>query len=174
MLFDFNAFIEELRENPDKKVIVEKYEKVFGTISGEIEDQEWYKEYVSKFETIEYAVPAELKNDFNWGLLLQICASSFSSAFVLTMENDQLELSIIVKSSDQTVKKSISELWSFQILRLYEIYLEEQMNLHALKYDDEKETKSVDNERNRKLNGWNKIVATLKSEMEIDDLLGDL
>jgi hypothetical protein len=27
MLFDFQAFIEELREKPEKKQIVEKYEK---------------------------------------------------------------------------------------------------------------------------------------------------
>jgi hypothetical protein len=29
MLFDFQAFIEELREKPEKKQIVEKYEKLF-------------------------------------------------------------------------------------------------------------------------------------------------
>jgi hypothetical protein len=29
MLFDFPAFIEELREKEDKKEIVEKYEKLF-------------------------------------------------------------------------------------------------------------------------------------------------
>jgi len=28
MLFDFQAFIEELKENPEKKQIVEKYEKL--------------------------------------------------------------------------------------------------------------------------------------------------
>jgi hypothetical protein len=27
MLFDFNAFIGELRENPEKKEIIEKYEQ---------------------------------------------------------------------------------------------------------------------------------------------------
>jgi hypothetical protein len=29
MLFDFASFIQELRENPEKKEIVEKYEKNF-------------------------------------------------------------------------------------------------------------------------------------------------
>jgi hypothetical protein len=29
MLFDFPAFVEELREKEDKKEIVEKYEKLF-------------------------------------------------------------------------------------------------------------------------------------------------
>jgi len=32
MLFDFQAFIEELREKPEKKQIVEKYESLFGPI----------------------------------------------------------------------------------------------------------------------------------------------
>jgi len=32
MLFDFNTFVQELRENPEKKEIVSKYEKVFGEI----------------------------------------------------------------------------------------------------------------------------------------------
>ena len=32
MLFDFLAFIEELREKEDKKQIVEKYEALFGEI----------------------------------------------------------------------------------------------------------------------------------------------
>jgi hypothetical protein len=29
MLFDFQAFVEELREKAEKKQIVEKYEKIF-------------------------------------------------------------------------------------------------------------------------------------------------
>jgi hypothetical protein len=32
MLFDFQAFVSELREKEDKKQIVEKYEKLFGEI----------------------------------------------------------------------------------------------------------------------------------------------
>jgi hypothetical protein len=32
MLFNFQAFIDEMREKPDKKEIVEKYEKLYGPI----------------------------------------------------------------------------------------------------------------------------------------------
>jgi hypothetical protein len=32
MLFDFQAFVAELREKEDKKQIIEKYEKLFGEI----------------------------------------------------------------------------------------------------------------------------------------------
>jgi hypothetical protein len=32
MLFDLQKFIQELRENEEKKEMLEKYEKLFGTI----------------------------------------------------------------------------------------------------------------------------------------------
>jgi len=32
MLFNFQTFVAELRENAEKKEVVEKYEKFFGTI----------------------------------------------------------------------------------------------------------------------------------------------
>lgn len=81
MLFDFQAFIEELREKPEKKQIVEKYEKLFGPIQGEIKDQIRYKEYLSKFLPMEYKAPEELKNDFDWDLLQQLVVGSFSSDY---------------------------------------------------------------------------------------------
>jgi len=33
MLFNFQAFVDELREKEDKKEVVEKYEKFFGPIT---------------------------------------------------------------------------------------------------------------------------------------------
>ncbi|MEI7557402.1 MAG: hypothetical protein WCJ45_00680 [bacterium] len=74
MLFDFQAFIEELREKTEKKQIVEKYETLFGTIQGDIKDQIRYKEYLIKFEALPYETPEELKNDFDWDLLEQLVA----------------------------------------------------------------------------------------------------
>jgi len=79
MLFNFQTFIAELRENAEKKEVVEKYEKFFGTIEGELVDQAWYREYTAQFSTTAYAVPDELKQDFDWDLLMQLIAASFSS-----------------------------------------------------------------------------------------------
>jgi len=42
------------------------------------------------------------------------------------------DLTISVKNGDQIVVKKVIELRSFQIMRLYEIYIEEQMNLQVL------------------------------------------
>lgn len=165
MLFDFQAFVEELREKPDKKQIVEKYESLFGPIKGGIMDQQWYTEYLTKFDPIPYAVPEELKNDFDRDLLQQLVIGSFSSDYELKKEKkEEKELYIAVKSGDQSVVKTVSELRSFQILRLYEIYIEEQMNLHALKAEDEKEGTAIDQEREMRIKRRKAVLETADRE----------
>lgn len=109
MLFDFQAFIEELREKPEKKQIVEKYEQLVGQIKWDIKDQEWYTEYLVKFTPVSYKVPEELKDDFDWDLLQQLVLGSFSSDYELKKEKDQeeKELYIAVRSGDQSVAKNV-------------------------------------------------------------------
>ena len=187
MLFDFQAFIEELREKAEKKQIVEKYESLFGPIQGDIKDQIWYTEYLTKFEPLPYNVPEELQNDFNRDLLEQLVLGSFSSDYELKKEEGkkEKELYIAVKSGDQSVVKTVSELRSFQILRLYEIYIEEQMNLHALKAEDENEKNAIDAEREMRIKRWSAVLATIDREQlsqkakaeqssKLDDLMGKL
>ena len=81
--------------------------------------------------------------------------------------------------------KTVSELRSFQILRLYEIYIEEQMNLHALKAEDENEKNTIDQEREMRLKRWEAVRQTIdrdelsqKAKQEqsgkMEDLLGKL
>ncbi|MCX6822534.1 MAG: hypothetical protein NTX91_00865 [candidate division SR1 bacterium] len=183
MLFDFQAFIEELREKAEKKQIVEKYETLFGPITGDTKDQIWYTEYLSKFEPMPYAVPEELKNDFDRGLLQQLVTGSFSSDYELKKEESKKdkELYIAVKSGEQSVVKTVSELRSFQILRLYEIYIEEQMNLHSLKAEDENEKNAIEQEREMRIKRWNAVLSTAdreelagKAKEEQESKLGDL
>ena len=184
MLFDFTAFIQELREKPDKKQIVEKYEKLFGPVTGEIKEQRRYTEYVSTFNVLPSAVPEELKKDFDWDLLQQLVVASFSSDYELKKnkpEDELRDLYIAVKSGDQSVVKTVSELRSFQVLRLYEIYIEEQMNLHALKNEDEKEKDAIDQERIMRQKKRKAIHDTMdmeelgqKAKEEQENKLGDL
>lgn len=183
MLFDFQWYIAELREKQDKKQIIEKYEKAFWPVTGNIRDQIRHKEYVINFRSLWLAVPEELKEDFDRDVLVQLIASSFSSECVIEKDKEKqtLELIISVKSWDQTVVKKLSELRSFQVLRLYEIYIEEQMNLQVLIQEDEKEKAAIIAQRQARIQkrklmieNLNKEELVQKAEEEKKDKLEDL
>ena len=174
MLFDFPAFINELREKEDKKEIVEKYEKYFGKIQWDIKDQIWYTDYLSKFPTQAYLTPEDLDDDFDWDILQKLVIGSFSSDYELKQDDKDgwWELYIAVKSGDQSIVKTVSELWSFQILRLYEIYIEEQMNLQILmneeSEDGESEKEALITEREVRLKKWNAVIDTMNRSQEAE------
>ena len=172
MLFDFPAFIDELREKEDKKEIVEKYEKLFWTIQWDIKDQIWYKDYLSKFPVQSYLTPEDLDDDFDWDILEKLVVWSFSSDYELKQDDKGggWELYIAVKSWDQSIVKTVSELWSFQILRLYEIYIEEQMNLQILmnENDEEWEKEALISEREVRLKKWNAVIDTMNRWKEAE------
>lgn len=174
MLFDFPAFIEELREKEDKKEIVEKYEKFFWKIQWDIKDQIWYTDYLSQFNSQSYLSPEDLEDDFDWDMLQKLVVGSFSSDYELKQDGKDWgwELYIAVKSWDQSIVKTVSELWSFQILRLYEIYIEEQMNLQILMNEEneewESEKEALLSERQVRLKKWNAVLDTLNRSQEAE------
>ena len=67
MLFDYNSFIQELRENEDKKEVVEKYTRYYGSQDKvDIYETVFYKEYLSKFNVpFKVACPDDLEDDFD-------------------------------------------------------------------------------------------------------------
>ena len=174
MLFDFPAFIEELREKEDKKEIIEKYERFFWKIQWDIKDQIWYTDYLSKFWSQDYLTPEDLEDDFDWDILQKLVIGSFSSDYELKQDekDGNWELYIAVKSWDQSIVKTVSELWSFQILRLYEIYIEEQMNLQILMNEEneewESEKEALISERQVRLKKWNAVLDTLNRSKEAE------
>ena len=174
MLFDFPAFINELREKEDKKEIVEKYEKHFWKIQWDIKDQIWYTDYLAKFSAQPYLTPEDLDDDFDWDILEKLVIGSFSSDYELKQneKDGDWELYIAVKSWDQSIVKTVSELWSFQILRLYEIYIEEQMNLQILmseeSEDGESEKEALISEREVRLKKWNAVLDTMNRSKEAE------
>lgn len=132
---------------------------------------------------MSYLVPDEIKDDFDWNMLIQLVAASFSSDGVFDMQSgkDLPDFVISVQSGDQVVVKKVSELWGFQILRLFEIYIEEQMNLQILIEEDEKEKEAILGQRDSRLNRWKLVVtqeenhvASQKAEAEKEEKLGDL
>lgn len=143
MKFDFRLFVNELRNHSQKKEIIEKYEKYYGKIDGDITHQVWFTDYVSKFFPYYEAInnPEELENDFDYRLLTALVMASFSSDYQIIKpnklkkdENQKVDLIITVTAKGETgqietVTKKLYELWSFQIFRLFEIYIKEQMSI---------------------------------------------
>jgi hypothetical protein len=158
----------EMRDKAEKKETVEKYEKFFGPIMWDVKDQSRYKEYVSTFKPMAYLMPEELQEDFDWELLIQLVAASFSSDWVLedNAEKGQADFVIAVQSGEQHVVKKVSELRGFQILRLYEIYIEEQMNLQILIAEDEKEKEAILSQRESRQNRW-KLITEQEANKEL-------
>lgn len=130
---------------------------------------------MTRFEFVPFLTPDELGEDFDWGLLEKLVAGSFSSDYELKLDNEKgdYELYIAVKSGDQSVVKTVSELWSFQMLRLYEIYVEEQMNLQILKKEDESEQGAIDSEREMRLKKWNAVRDTMGREQMAKEVKAD-
>lgn len=170
-LFDFNALLEELRnhENAEKKEVIEKFEKNFGPIAWTVQDQNWYTDYVSKFDPIEYAIPFASKEDFDWKLLCQLAAASFSSEVALDRnEEDAIEYVISVENAGQTIAKKVSELFGYQIDRLFKIYCEEQMNLQNHIHENEQEKAEILAQREYKLRQWKLRLDHLNSKKEVE------
>jgi hypothetical protein len=114
---------------------------------------------------------------------MQCVGASFSSECVLEKSEEDTvhELTISVKSGDQAIVKKVSELRSFQVLRLYEIYIEEQMNLTILAHEEEKEREAIMNQREERKRRRELMIDSLdrkelekEAQVEKEDKLSDL
>lgn len=156
MLFNYSEFKQDLLEKPDKEEFIQDFIEHFGN-NDKIEDETFYKEYLSFFKPVGYNIPEELKDDFDYPLLLRLIAASFSSQYELSFPNSEKslpELVITVKSGDAEIVKKVSELWSFQILRLFEIYCEEMINLENCRKRDPIEMGSIIGEREMRVTDY--------------------
>ena len=160
--FDYNEFLEEMKKHPNKpndKKTVLKYEELFGSQEGlSVRDQPFYKDYLSQFKIpFKVSVPVDGPEDCDWDLLLRFIFGSLSSRYALQLEEEwkenpqivpKVQLSITVTSGDQQIRKYLDDLWDFQIRRLFEIYLLEQMDLAILLKDAEE---GIEFEREEKI-----------------------
>ncbi len=171
-LFDFEKYIEDLRGNEKEKNNIDSYESYYDKIGPDIRKQVWYSNYVRAFED-NYPqegilVPDDLKEDFDWKVLFALITASFSSTYRFEKNKDnpkeplRLWIKVTGKSNESeeetTIEKSLDELWSFQILRLFEIYVVEQINLQKSQAEDP-ESDSIYKERKR-------LLAVLKKSLK--------
>ena len=173
MPFDFKSFIENLNEDPEKKEIVEKYENLVEPIKDkELKDTIFYKKYLSQFEMpfekeIWFQIPKYIDEDFDWDLLIRLIGASFSSKMSIVLLYPELpRICIDVEAGEQKIKKCLDELWGFQIARMYEIYLEENIHSEIKKNEDEKEKEIVLSRRQENIQKWQKEVKRIKLYFE--------
>jgi len=162
-LFDFSGFVNERRANPETKEKIDNYEEYVEPLDGikDVKDTQFYKDYLSHFNlpedwNLELKVSEYIDDDqFDYDLLFRLVLGSFSSEYSLSIAEESkqdtdskmdLIMEITVKSESQTVTKRLDELWSFQVHRLYEIYVAEQMDL-AVKRKKEDASEDIDDER---------------------------
>ena len=168
--FDYNEFLEEMKKHPNKpndKKTVLKYEELFGSQEGlSVRDQPFYKDYLSQFKIpFKVSIPVDGPEDCDWDLLLRFIFGSLSSRYALQLEKEwkenpqivpKVQLSITVTSGDQQIRKYLDDLWDFQIRRLFEIYLLEQMDLAILLKDEEDAEEGIEFEREEKIRTYRK------------------
>ena len=191
-LFDYNEFLEETKKHPTKpndKETVLKYEKLYGSQEGlTLRDQPFYKDYLSQFKIpFRVSVPVNSPDDFDWDLLLRLIFGSLSSRYALQLEKawkekpeiiPKVQLSITVTSGDKEIHKKLDELWDFQILRLFEIYVLEQLSLAILIKEDEHGEEGVGYEREEKVLLYRKksllLFKEVKTYLKLTHLISSL
>ena len=194
LLFNFEEFISEMREKEDKKEIIESYEAIYWPIQWDIYQQEWYKNYLANFEYVPYHTPEEMAEDFDRNLLQKLILGSMSTNYELANnpETNIPDLLITISDENQSITKNLADLWSFQILRLYEIYVEDHMSTQTMFAEEqqaikngETQTNAIQAERDTRLRKRSAILATkdraqlaeqtkVEQEQQLDDLMNML
>ncbi len=183
----FEDFIQAIKKGGEEdQRVIDEYEKEFGPISSNLEEQIWYKDYVGKFQPVKYKVPSTIKDKYDWDFLLQLVMASFSSEGILEFEKDQElpELAISVYHGDRHILQRVSSLMSFQVFDVIKIYIKEQMQLQVL-MKDEKERPIVESQRESRLQRWNNILQKMEAtqkeqeyekekQQKLEDLMGKL
>jgi len=101
-MFNFKEFIENLKENDEKKDIVEKYVE---SLPEKFEDTIIYKDYLTKFNTsnLDLLLPEYIDEDFDFELLVRLVIWSFSSSYVLEKDyiEEQMNLEILAHEDEK-------------------------------------------------------------------------
>ena len=169
-LFQFDSFVKEALESEKYHDSIVNYGKAYESLEDKaLEDTTFYKDYLSKFDISGFKIkpPGDLEDDFDYELLTRLIISSFSSNYVLSLDETWKDnpnvsaepltnVSVFVKTDSGSQNKDLQELWSFQVLRLFEIYLIEQIDLavlyaEELEDEDDETTNSVYEERQLRL-----------------------
>lgn len=135
-----------------------------------------------------------MAEDFDRNLLQKLILGSMSTNYELANnpETNIPDLLITISDENQSITKNLADLWSFQILRLYEIYVEDHMSTQTMFAEEqqaikngETQTNAIQAERDTRLRKRSAILATkdraqlaeqtkVEQEQQLDDLMNML
>lgn len=178
VMFDFEAVIGHIRIKNETEKGKESLLKLIDSIpaNSSIEDLPLYRDYLAKFNlehafgSLELKIPDIMGSKADFDLLQRFVYASFSSTYDLTCDENENKyiVAINVKCKDggqESITKTIDELWSFQVYRLFEIYLEEMLGLEVLRTEGD-EVEGVEEERRNRLLIFEENVKKMKSQQE--------
>jgi hypothetical protein len=172
MLFNIKEYFDAAEEYPHKKELCKKYFHLVQPREGidKITDMVFYKEYVSLFQTMPVQEPIDLETMFDCELLQQLVAGSFHSygIFVINPAHNfsKFDFAIIVNHIDLEIKQFLHYLGGFDVLQLFEIFVEEQMTQAILREEDATKKAGIDNRRNQELSKWINCIDKLHFDIE--------
>ena len=136
MEFDYGEYFKELKNDPNKRDVALRYERVFGLQENlTIEDQAFYKNYLSWFSfPFPIAIPKDCPNDYDWGLIIRFIFGSFSTDYDFILDEDWKKRpkglpTIHLAIYASTESKMLDELFDLQVLYILKAYLFEQMKI---------------------------------------------
>lgn len=179
-LFNFQETISNLREKVANSELENEemyFQRLLDTITEktELEDMNFYKDYLSKFDVEHFLEDFELNYDpileefkTDFPLLVKFVAASFSSTYDLKYDalTDKVVLTIHVEMPNQSVSKQLDELWMLHIYKIFQDYFKEQLNLAAIYDEDEDEREDIGAERTEKLELFQKKVSELRAQKD--------
>ena len=151
-MFNYDNFSKKICADPEKEERIKKYEEKYGIGKGSIiEDHPFYTNYLSKFNTcFELITPDDVvMGPQEWDLLARLVYGSFSSSYSFILDEewkrnptDKIRVHLCISTNDNQGKhasKRLDELFSLQVERLFEIYVNEQIELLTLHDKEEEE-----------------------------------
>lgn len=166
--------INEMRRNNQKHAIVSEYERNCGPFKPYLEQNLFFKEYLSKFKTIEYETPDVLPG-FDYQLFMQLVCGSFSSQSWLAFPDNNVlakpELYLRVESGSKSHEEPISNFWSFQVLNIMDVFIIEQIQLQSLIYSIDFESSEIFERRGLKIDEHNATIEMIETNRLLSNIL---
>ncbi|MFZ4520230.1 MAG: hypothetical protein ACOYNC_00915 [Bacteroidales bacterium] len=178
-LFDLPGYLKELKLSPEKEELVKNYESLVQPFKKirKFRDFPFYDPYLAKFLVVPYLVPEDCSDMFDWELLFRLMGCSLANEidFEWIHSKGLPEMLIHVASSDKEGKaveitNKVSELMSFQVLRLFEIYTEEMMVYEMLLREAESEEMLLTIEKIAQLKKNSDLVSRINKARMINNL----